>query len=586
MDKTNISLPEILPAEMVGPKQWVGWKYVTKEGSTKPTKVPLQAWGQEAKTDDPATWTTFQSIAATVANTNGRFDGIGFVFTPEDPYAGIDLDNCLAEDGSVMDWAQPLLARFADTYAEVSPSGRGIKIFCQGKLQKGRKIEFYVGGVKRAVEAYSSGRFFTVTGRRWQNAPFQITPHQADIETALEIADKLKKTSPAAAASDPTGPITEGNRHEALKKMGIRLRVAGLTAPEIEAGLLAFNAHRCSPPKSKEEIRDIAKWVADHRFDGTVDPVTAAQKLPIFTYRDVPSVWDFTAEMRYIIPDLLPEAAITLYTGDSGHGKSLFATGMAGAIVRGGSFLDRQCVRRKVLYLDRENPLALVKKHLLDLHIERTSDLIYWGLWCEQPPDGPGSESLRDFARAEKPVLIFDSLIAFHSGDEQDASETRRYLQYIRDLAAAGATIILLHHIGKSENAKQYRGSSDIKASVDTAWLLEKLGDPAGLLSQLRLVPFKDRIGAGKTIPIKFQAGQFLMEQRAESNREIFERIVRTNPNSTGTKIVKLGMAADLGKTWIEQQLLNGVQQDWLQIKSGKRNAKLYSLKEPTLGEI
>jgi KaiC/GvpD/RAD55 family RecA-like ATPase len=307
---------------------------------------------------------------------------------------------------------------------------------------------------------------------------------------------------------------------------------------------------------------------------------------PIFTYANVPSVWDYESEVRYIIPDLLPEGGITLITGDSGHGKTIFVTAMAGAIVTGGEFLGRQAEQRKVIYLDRENGLALVKKHLFDLHIERTPDLIYWGGWCEFPPDGPASVSLLELARAERPVLIFDSLIAFHTGDEQDASETRRFLQYFRNLAAAGATVILLHHIGKSDNAKQYRGSTDIKASVDLAWLLEKLGDPAGLLSDLRLVPFKNRIGTCSAIPVSFRDGYFVTEQRAELHREILERVIRMNPNSPQSKIEKLGMAAGLPKHRAAQLLLDGVQQGWLQLSAGKHNAKRYSLAQPTLGEI
>jgi len=317
-------------------------------------------------------------------------------------------------------------------------------------------------------------------------------------------------------------------------------------------------------------------------------PATRSKPKPVvFTYADVPSVWDFESNVNYIVGDLIPEGAITMLTGDSGHGKTIFATALAGAIAAGGQFLGREVVQRKVLYLDRENPLSLVKQHLFDLHIERTPDLIIWGCWCEHPADGPAAASLHEFARAEKPVMIFDSLIAFHTGNEQDASETRKYLQLYRDLAAAGATVILLHHTGKSENAKQYRGSSDIKASVDMAWLIEKLGDPAGLLANLRLMPFKNRIGAGSMIPLSFQNGQFAKDEaRQETNKEIFERFVRLYPNSTQTELVKLVNAAGVGKSRAEQLLVEGEKQGWLHVTNGKRNAKLYTLVEPELGEI
>jgi len=304
----------------------------------------------------------------------------------------------------------------------------------------------------------------------------------------------------------------------------------------------------------------------------------------IFSYRDVPCVWDFEAkEMSYIIPDILPEAAISLFTGDSGTGKSVLATAMAGAIITGGLFLDRQAVQRKVLYLDREQPVALVKKHLFDLHIARNPDLIIWGGWCEQEATGPASVELLEFARAEKPVMIFDPLIAFHTGDEQDATETRRYLAYYRVLTNAGATIALLHHTGKSETAKHYRGSTDIKASVDMAWLLERLGDnPAGPLKDLRLVPFKNKMGGSEPIPISFRDGAFVPSgERPPTQREILERILRTNPNSTARKVRELGMAAGLPKYRIEQLLVEGVQNGWIQVQSGARRSKHYSLVVP-----
>src|SRR6266536_2924028 len=183
----TIALPsaKAIPAELVGLRQWVRWKYATDESSSKTTKKPLCLNGTLASSTDPKTWKTFEQVSK--AGGNGHFDGVGFVFTEADDYAGIDLDECLNEDGSVKDWAKPILARFSGTYAEISPSGRGIKIWCRGKLATGKNIEFYIDSVKCGVEAYSWGRFFTCTGRRWQNAPLAITPHQADIATALEI---------------------------------------------------------------------------------------------------------------------------------------------------------------------------------------------------------------------------------------------------------------------------------------------------------------------------------------------------------------------------------------------------------------
>jgi archaellum biogenesis ATPase FlaH len=427
------------------------------------------------------------------------------------------------------------------------------------------------------------------------------------------------------AKSEPVqvpGHISYGKQHDTLFKLGSAMRAKGFEEDEIFAALWACNIKRCEKPGPEENIRKLAHSIClqyaagpsqsnadgEPRDEDAPPPRFRAQddsgqssggaqaseeppsdgeakRSPVFTYKDVPSIWRCEAKISYLIPDLLPEGCIALLTGDSGHGKSMFATAMAGAIVNGGEFLGRKAVRRKMLYLDRENPLSVAKKHLFDLHINETPDLKYWGEWCEQEADGPASVSLYEFASAEKPVLIFDSLIAFHTGDEQDATETRRYLRRYRRLTAAGATVILLHHIGKTEGAKQYRGSSDIKAAVDLGLLLEKLGDPAGLLSELRLVPFKNRIGASKTMPISFREGAFVAnEKRPPTDRETFEPILRTHPNSTGKELTKLGMAAGLSKHRVEELLADGISNGWIETHLGKRNARYYSLAETRVG--
>jgi AAA domain len=312
---------------------------------------------------------------------------------------------------------------------------------------------------------------------------------------------------------------------------------------------------------------------------------TTASSGPVaFTWRDVPCVFDLEAHVDWLVEGLVPERAITLFTGDSGHGKTILATALAGHIITGQPFLGHAVSRRKVLYMDRENPLGVVKQHLFDLHIERTEDLIVWGGWCDQPPDSPAAPSLMEFAR-EGGVIIFDSLIAFATGDEQSASDTRKYLQLYRQLAQAGATVIVLHHTGKSEGAKQYRGSSDIKASVDVAWLLEKLGDPAGLLKDMRLIGFKNRMGGSLSIPLSFEGGMFrCATERAESQFEIIERIVRTNPGETQRTLIEFGKANGVSKQIVIDLLAKGVADGRFEVRMINPKKFGYYAKEPDLG--
>ncbi len=136
---------------------WVNWKKKPDPNNPEKTKkVPINpGTGKLASVTDPSTWSSFED--AVKRNKKGGVDGIGFVFTTEDTYVGIDLDDCRDVDtGEIEPWAQNILADI-NSYSELSPSGTGIHIIAIGKLP-GNGIRF---GNK---EIYDQGRYFTVTG--------------------------------------------------------------------------------------------------------------------------------------------------------------------------------------------------------------------------------------------------------------------------------------------------------------------------------------------------------------------------------------------------------------------------------------
>lgn len=147
---------EHIPQELKAHPQWVVWKWEERDG--KPTKPPYDPkTGKRASHSDPSTWGTFDQAVKAL---DRGFDGIGFVFTGEDLFCGIDLDDCRnPASGEIEPWAVKLIKEF-DSYTEISPSKTGLKIFLKGKLPG--------GGVKtKHVEVYDKLRFFTVTGDRY-----------------------------------------------------------------------------------------------------------------------------------------------------------------------------------------------------------------------------------------------------------------------------------------------------------------------------------------------------------------------------------------------------------------------------------
>jgi len=152
-----------VPTEMRAWHQWVCWRYGAAP-SGKPTKIPIQsANGREAKVNDPGTWGSYAAAVAAVAAELWGSAGIGFVFGPDDPYAGIDLDDTKG-DADLLDWHGRVF-NAVQSYAERSPSGLGLHIIVRGTVPDGLRSDAF------AVEIYSSGRFFTMTGDVYRDVP-------------------------------------------------------------------------------------------------------------------------------------------------------------------------------------------------------------------------------------------------------------------------------------------------------------------------------------------------------------------------------------------------------------------------------
>ncbi len=152
--------PENIPAELKERDQWVVWRL--EEQDSRLTKVPYgPRTGRKASSTDSLDWSTFEEAVAAYER-DGRYSGIGFVFTSGDPFTGIDLDDCCdSETGELFEWAQHWVDLF-DSYTELSPTGRGVHIIVRGKTpHNGRRTKD-----GKTVEIYSTERYFTVTGAK------------------------------------------------------------------------------------------------------------------------------------------------------------------------------------------------------------------------------------------------------------------------------------------------------------------------------------------------------------------------------------------------------------------------------------
>jgi putative DNA primase/helicase len=203
-------------------RQWVRWRREERDG--KATKIPYEAAAvRAAKTNSAETWGTFADALKYMPR--GDMSGVGYVFAYCGGEVGIDLDGCRdPETGAIAEWARPILERFAGTYAEVSPSQSGVKIFARGTLpheRTGKKIT--LPGDHCGIEAYQHGRFFAVTGERYGDHPSEVADCQEAItwlwHTYIAPPKKAKaRASNSSATSGRTSVLDRARKY--IAKMG------------------------------------------------------------------------------------------------------------------------------------------------------------------------------------------------------------------------------------------------------------------------------------------------------------------------------------------------------------------------------
>lgn len=190
-------LPELLRlpafADLAEYVQWVGWQYLSQPRGKKAKKPPLDPHtGQGASIYRPEQWGTLAQASAGL----DRFDfaGIGFVLTSDDPFLAVDLDRCRdLLTGALTPFVQEVV-RAADTYTEISPSGRGVRCLLKGTLPAERIPQ------RRGFEWFDRAHIATLTGHHLPGTPTAIAE---DGGRVTAIAAACRASAGAAAASPP-----------------------------------------------------------------------------------------------------------------------------------------------------------------------------------------------------------------------------------------------------------------------------------------------------------------------------------------------------------------------------------------------
>lgn len=248
----------MIPTDLTSRHQWCNWSQVN--GS----KMPQTPLGGVFRSNDPSTFASF-SEAVEASNR------IAYVIQSDDPFTGIDLDNCLDDKGNLRDWAVPIVSRLDGiSFAEISPSGKGIKFITRGKKIDGARCTKKFGDDKQQIEVYDFNRFWTITGEIYagnktigdgQSAIDWICQtHLMPVVSSVPApkTDKLERASRYLAEIDPA--ISGSGGHNTTFRAACKL-VIGFDLSQDEAFHLLWKEynHRCQPPWTEKELRHKVK---------------------------------------------------------------------------------------------------------------------------------------------------------------------------------------------------------------------------------------------------------------------------------------------------------------------------------------
>ena len=234
--------------------RWLAWQTDLRNG--RPTKVPKSPHTlREAASTRPEDWATrpqAEDAYRRLPPSPHGPGGVGLVLGDWNDglrIGGVDLDACRdPETGALEPWAREVLAHL-DTYAEVSPSGGGVKALflmeadavawlraagllppegCGRSFKRGNGADH-----PPAIEAHLSGRYYAVTDARLPHAPAELREvPTATLATLLrEIGPRFKNDTPRAATPfgvlDFGGGGGDGSRSARAFRIAARVKAAG-----------------------------------------------------------------------------------------------------------------------------------------------------------------------------------------------------------------------------------------------------------------------------------------------------------------------------------------------------------------------
>lgn len=544
-------------------KRWLLWQSVNKGG--RPTKIPKCLNGTNASCSDPATWESWDRLMPIPQGMSGVGIALG------GGLVGVDMDACLV-DGQLEPWASEVIERLA-TYAEISPSGGGIKLLMRvvdysgtSKSAKwGEQMPMPDGSTKQRELALSfSGRYFTVTENVWSDVPIKVVPSE-DVLWLLQRIEEITRSKqepkqklletvikpPASHMRDIShlpmalqnlikAGAAEGERSEQfhravawLKEEGMAYETAlgilhsypyGISTKYIDRLEIEFK--RCWEKVGANESKSESKANGRSALDRLADFLVTEEKVQAMT--DTKMIWK----------NLIASSHICIWAAPGNGGKTTLAK-LAAA----------ECAAKgyQVIYF-QEDASAGDLPGLFEHAKKHGYELLNSTLANAGPEDQIEllQELVDEGVDLSNTVMFFDTLKKYN--DLMSKGDSRKFFQLMRSLTINGCTIVALGHTNKNKNSDGqlvFEGVGDVRNDVDELFYIDSVKDHLKGIATLTFRIDKTRC---KAVPLTFELELSTLEIRPLPKvvdiKEIQKRKEQLEKDADAIKTIKQCISA------------------------------------------
>ncbi len=517
------------PAALAKRQSWLIWRNEDNPNGKKPLKVPYYAdggkrHGVQGSDKDKSRLATFELAKAAAAK--GGFTGVGIAMLGDHDITALDFDNCYDGSGELPPEIKAIAER---TYAEISPSGHGIRAFVRGSYgsQKSPTTADQYG-----FETFYDSGFVTFTGHVLPGTlEAGVEDHVARVNDIVDPLVTKRFGGARTRVYDPNDPTavlekvaprtgrTIEEMEEVLKQIDpdcdrdLWIRVAMGLHHETEGddtGFQLWNEWSMGGAKYPGEEALRAQWDSFTRRDGgRRQPVTfatvirmanqlkASLKVAPIMEPDEPSAAYSTPEgfagkfpivsatermqrpsTDWRIKGILPRTGIGVLFGASGSGKSFISLDLALSVARRRKWRGRKVEQGLVLYIVAEGSggmgsrIAAYRDENFLFEDDDIADMNNLGTMDAAPNflSNDDIEEVQSALRAAGPadLIIVDTFAQVTSGaNENSAEDMSKALSNAKAISeATGALVLFVHHSGKDQS-RGARGWSGIRAAAD-----------------------------------------------------------------------------------------------------------------------